>query len=358
MPKIVRFKSTDQHTGSLLQWLAGACSRYSPTAAFNVRLEMSDKIAIVGSGLIGQFWAMIFASGGFRVSIYDIDSKQVSRALELIREKLNRYEQQGCLRGTTSAAQQARLISGHTDLAECLEGAVYVQECVPESADLKTKVFQQLDPLLTDGMVAASSSSCLGPSQFAGSMTHRDWVVVAHPVNPPYFIPLVEIVPGPWTAPYVLDKTRTMMERVGQSPVTLKKEVPGFALNRIQYAIINECWNMYKDGILSAEDIDKVMKDGMGPRYAFIGPLETMHLNADGIVDYCRRYADGAYRVCQTMTPPPIQYDVPTAEKVQAALDRTIPLDKIPERRQWRDDRLAALATLKRQCDAKDKAEK
>nr|KAG5711006.1 hypothetical protein BaRGS_013740 [Batillaria attramentaria] len=148
------------------------------------------------------------------------------------------------------------------------------------------------------------------------------------------------------------------MEKVGQSPVTLKKEVPGFALNRIQYAIINECWNMYKDGILSSEDIDKVMKDGMGPRYAFIGPLETMHLNADGIVDYCKRYADGAYSVCQTMKPPPIQYDVPTAEKVQAEFASSIPVDKIPERRQWRDDRLAALATLKRQRDNKDKASK
>ncbi|KAK7107427.1 lambda-crystallin homolog [Littorina saxatilis] len=316
---------------------------------------MSEKVAIIGSGLIGQFWSMIFASGGYSVSIYDIDDKQVSKALTLIREKLHLYEQQGCLRGKSSAAEQAQLISGHTDLAECVEGACYLQECVPEVVDLKTKVFQQLDIMLTDTMVAASSSSCLGPSQFAGSMQHRDRVVVAHPVNPPYFIPLVEIVPGPWTAPDVLEKTRAIMEKVGQSPITLRKEVPGFALNRIQYAIINECWDMLKQGILSPEDIDKVMKDGLGPRYAFIGPLETMHLNADGIVDYCQRYADGAYKVCETLAPPPIQYDLDTAGKVLNEFKDTIPLDKIPDRRQWRDDRLAALATLKRQCDAKDK---
>ena len=77
-----------------------------------------------------------------------------------------------------------------------------------------------------------------------------------------------------------------------------------------------------------------------------------------GIVDYCQRYADGAYRVCQTMTPPPIQYDIPTAEKILNDFKTTIPLDKIAERRQWRDERLAALATLKRQCDAKDQAKK
>lgn len=316
---------------------------------------MPEKIAIVGSGLIGQFWAMIFASGGYQVSIYDIDAQQVSRALALIREKMQRYEQQGCLKGTTSASQQAELITGHTDLAECLEGACYLQECVPESVELKTKVFQQLDSMLTDTMVAASSSSCLGPSQFAGGMKHKDRVVVAHPVNPPYFLPLVEIVPGPWTSPDVLAKTRTIMEKVGQSPVTLKKEVPGFALNRIQYAVINECWSMLKEGILSPEDIETVMKDGLGPRYAFIGPLETMHLNADGIVDYCHRYADGAYRVGQTMAAPPVQYDIPTAEKVLQAFQSNIPKEQIPDRRHWRDDQLAALAKLKRENEAKDK---
>ncbi|PVD28443.1 hypothetical protein C0Q70_11031 [Pomacea canaliculata] len=274
---------------------------------------VSEKVAIIGSGVIGQYWAMIFASGGYHVSLYDIDQSQVSRSLTAVKERLERYEQQGCLRGQTSAAEQVVLISGHTNLTECLKDAIYVQECVPEVAELKTKVFEQMDEMLSDSIVAASSSSCLGPSMFAGGMKNRDRVVVAHPVNPPYFIPLVEIVPGPWTAPDVIQKTQSIMRKVGQSPVTLKSEVPGFALNRIQYSIINECWNMFKEGILSAEDIDVVMRDGLGPRYAFIGPLETMHLNADGIVDYCKRYADGAYKVGQTLTIPPVQYDVPTA---------------------------------------------
>ncbi|XP_076444567.1 lambda-crystallin-like [Babylonia areolata] len=317
---------------------------------------MPDKIAIVGSGLIGQFWAMIFASGDFQVGIYDIDEGQVSRALGLIREKLQRYEQRGCLRGSTSAAQQAELITGYTDLAKCLEGACYLQECVPESVELKTKVFQQLDSLISDSMVAASSSSCLGPSQFAGGMKHKDRVVVAHPVNPPYFLTLVEIVPSKWTSADVVARTRAIMEKVGQAPVTLSKEVPGFALNRIQYAVINECWAMLQEGILSPEDIEKVMKNGLGPRYAFIGPLETMHLNADGIVDYCKRYADGAFRVGKTMASPPVQYDTETAEKVQKAFQSSIPVEKLGERRQWRDDQLAALANLKRQNDAKDSA--
>ncbi|KAH9524974.1 Crystallin, lambda 1 [Bulinus truncatus] len=311
------------------------------------------KIAVIGSGLIGQSWAMIFASAGHNVKLYDIYSEQVSKALETIAANLKNYETQSCLRGSLTAEQQISLISGCTNLQKCLEGASYVQECVPESVDLKRQVFNQMDSYITDKMIVASSSSCLGVSQFAGDMTNKHHTLVAHPVNPPYFVPLVEIVPGPWTLQEVTDNTKTLMESVGQSPVTLSKEVPGFALNRIQYSIINECWNMYKDGLLSAADIDRVMVDGLGPRYAFIGPLETMHLNADGIVDYCKRYAQGAYNVSSTLSPPPIVYDIPTAEEVQKELKTVVPLDELLQRRQWRDRRLAALASLKKQLKEK-----
>ncbi|KAI8791880.1 lambda-crystallin homolog [Biomphalaria glabrata] len=311
------------------------------------------KIAIIGSGLIGQSWAMIFAGAGHKVTLYDIVSEQVSKALETIATNLKNYESQGCLRGQLTASRQVSLITGSSDLQECLNGASYVQECVPESVDLKRQVFNQMDMYITEDMIVASSSSCLGVSQFVGEMKNKHRTLVAHPVNPPYFVPLVEIVPGPWTLPEVSQQTRTLLESVGQAPVTLSKECPGFALNRIQYSIINECWCMYKDGLLSAADIDKLMVNGLGPRYAFIGPLETMHLNADGIVDYCKRYAQGAYNVSSTLTPPPIMYDIPTAENVQSELSSAVPLEQLLERRKWRDRHLAALASLKNQLKEK-----
>ncbi|XP_071113774.1 lambda-crystallin-like [Haliotis cracherodii] len=306
------------------------------------------KVAIVGSGLIGRIWSMIFTGAGYRVSIYDISPEQVKGALASIQESLARYEKQGNLRGKLSAAEQAQLVTGSSNLAECMLGARHVQECVPEDVNLKRKVFEQMDQHATDNMVLASSSSCIKSSDFAENLKHRENVLIAHPVNPPYFIPLVELIPAPWTSPEVTQRTRALLEEVGQSPVTLNKEVPGFALNRIQYAIINECWDMVKSGVLSPSDIDRVMYDGLGPRYAFIGPLETMHLNADGVVDYCHRYAAGAYKVCETFTPPPVLYDIPTAETVQQELSQTIPLEGLADRRRWRDERLASLAKLKR----------
>lgn len=151
-----------------------------------------------------------------------------------------------------------------------------------EKLELKADVFKQLDEVASDDIVLGSSTSCFLPSLFSQSLKHRSQVVVAHPVNPPYYIPLIEVVPAPWTSDEVVKRTRALLEDIGQKPVTLKKEVPGFSLNRIQYAILNECWRQIADGVMSVEDVDTVMSDGLGLRYAFMGPYETAHLNAKG----------------------------------------------------------------------------
>lgn len=317
--------------------------------------QNTKKISIVGSGLIGQNWSMIFAGAGYNVCLFDVDPAQLERAKSNISSTLQRYEKDGLMRGTGTAVEQSTRVSTSNSLEECLHSTFYVQECVPENLELKTKVFAQIDNVIGDDVIVASSSSCLVASSFTEKCNHRDHMLVAHPINPPYFIPLVEMVPAPWTKPEVMATTRTLMEEIGQSPVSLKRECPGFALNRLQYACINEAWNMYQSGLLSAEDIDKVCYDGLGPRYAFIGPLETMHLNADGIVDYCKRYAEGAVDVQnKTFKPIPTLYDVPTAEKIQAEYNTSMPLDKIQNKRQWRDNRLAALAKLKKEMGKND----
>lgn len=298
---------------------------------------------------------MIFAGSGYNVVMFDVDLGQLDRAKTIVTSTLQRYEKDGLIRGSGSAGDQINRISTTTSLEECLNGAFYVQECVPENLELKTKVFAQIDSIIGDDTIVASSSSCLVASSFTEKCQHRNNMLVAHPINPPYFVPLVEIVPSPWTRPEVVATTRYVMEEIGQSPVSLNRESPGFALNRLQYACINEAWNMYQSGLLSAEDIDRVCYDGLGPRYAFIGPLETMHLNADGIVDYCKRYADGAVNVQkQTFKQIPVLYDVDTAEKIQIEYAKSMPLDKIQEKRKWRDDRLAALAKLKKQMGKND----
>lgn len=319
-----------------------------------------QKIGIIGSGLIGKSWAMIFASVGYKVVMYDVDQAQVSRAIENIREELLEFEEAGTLRGELGAAAQAALVSGTSSLAECVEGAKYVQENVPEVLELKRKVWGEVDKLAGDNTILATSTSCIVPSKISDFMEHRSQFIVAHPCNPPYHTPMVELVPAPWTSQWVKDGIRQLMTEVGQGPVSLSRELPGFVLNRMQYTLLNECWRLIRDGVVTAQDLDVVMKDGMGMRYAFMGPMETIHLNAEGTQNYVDRYGETIYAVSQDLGPVPTGWkqdsaaDKAEVAAVEASLSSTIPPEELYKRRVWRDKRLAALAKLKRDMDKEE----
>ncbi|XP_037656535.1 lambda-crystallin homolog isoform X2 [Choloepus didactylus] len=263
-------------------------------------------------------------------------------------------EQSGSLKGLLSADEQLSLISGCSNLQEAVEGAVHIQECVPENLELKKKIFAQLDRIVDDQVILSSSSSCLLPSKLFDGLTHVKQCIVAHPVNPPYYIPLVELVPHPETDASTVDRTHALMKKVGQSPVRVLKEVDGFVLNRLQYAVISEAWRLVEEGIVSPSDLDLVMSDGLGMRYAFIGPLETMHLNAEGMLSYCDRYSEGIKRVLKTFGPIP-DFSGATVQKVNQAMCERVPDDPehLAARRKWRDKCLMQLAKLKSHMQSK-----
>lgn len=322
--------------------------------------SQDSHIGIIGSGLIGKSWAMIFASVGYKVVLYDVAADQVTRALANITSELAQFERDGTLRGTLAAADQAKLISGTASLTACVSGAKYIQECVPEDLELKRKVWAEIDELVGAETILATSTSCIVPSKISDFLTHKSQFIVAHPCNPPYHTPMVELVPAPWTSQETRTKARTLMLEVGQGPVSLSREVPGFVLNRMQYSLLNECWRLVRDGIVSAQDLDVVMKDGMGMRYAFMGPMETIHLNAEGTQNYCDRYGQTIYEVSSDLGPIPTGWkqetesDKAEVAALQAAMCDTVPVEELYRRRVWRDKRLAGLAKLKRDLDREE----
>lgn len=306
-----------------------------------------EKIGIFGSGLIGGSWAMIFASVGYQVKIYDIVPEQIDGALKRIDTELKRLETENLLRGTLTAEQQMKCITGTTDIKELVKDTTYIQECIPENLDLKKKVYAQLDAIIEDKTILASSTSTFLPSVLSADMKRKSQVVIAHPVNPPYYVPLIEVVPAPWTKPEIAQKTKELLLDVGQKPVLFTREIEGFAVNRIQYAILNEVWRLVDSGVLNVRDIDSVMSDGLGMRYAFLGPLETAHLNAEGMLNYCDRYNKSIYDVSQTFGETPRMIG-PVAAKIAKQLEEMTPLDKLAERRTWRDNCLTQLSQLKK----------
>ncbi|XP_056013885.1 lambda-crystallin-like [Ostrea edulis] len=226
------------------------------------------------------------------------------------------------------------------------------EECVHEELQLKREVHAKIDTFIKEDTIISSSASALVPSLISENLRHKKRFIVCHPTNPPFYAPLVEVIPAPWTDPEVVVKTKELLTEIGQVPVIVKKEIDGFVLNRIQYSIIGECWRLYEDGVMSVEDIDKVMSEELGRRYAFMGPLETAYLNADGMYSYGNRYAEMIYRV-QSSFGPPRKMDGPILEKIHNEIASRIPLDKLHERRKWRDVRLASLQKLKNGLDEK-----
>ncbi|CAL2029522.1 unnamed protein product [Caenorhabditis brenneri] len=257
------------------------------------------KIAIVGSGLVGSSWATIFASSGYQVQMYDISESQLRTALELVEKNLRKLDDHGLQRGTINADEALLHVSVTTSLEEALRNSIYVQESALEDVNFRIEFYKKLDSLVGPNTILASSTSTIPASKFTEGLVNKERCLIVHPVNPPLFLPLTELVPAPWTSQQTVDKAAEIMKSIKQQPVKLKKEVLGFAVNRLQFALLAETWRLVADDVIGVNDIDLVMSAGLGPRYAFNGPCETVHLNAFGVRDYFRRYGGGVTTVSE-----------------------------------------------------------
>jgi 3-hydroxyacyl-CoA dehydrogenase len=303
------------------------------------------QVAIVGAGLIGRAWAAIFARAGWNVRLTDPHEPTLRGAIELIGNELHALARHGLADDPAAAA--ARL-SVAPSLKAAVDGVEFVQENGPELVEQKISIFAELDRLAPPTAVLASSTSAITASRFTEALAGRSRCLVGHPVNPPHLVPLVELCGAPWTSQETIDRARQIYRDIGQVPVTVKREINGFVLNRLQGALLAEAFRLVGEGYISAEDLDHTVKDGLGLRWSFLGPLETIELNAPGgIADYCARYT-GFYKELAAMPAGPEVYQSPNADRVIAAWPHQPSPERIAKLTQRRNERLAALAAHKR----------
>jgi len=306
-----------------------------------------DTVAVVGSGIVGRSWAIIFARAGYKVKMYDALENAAASALPLIHALATDLHSAGLLRKCKSSSEVMHRISVVKTLEEALDNVFWAQECVPETLESKKKVFQEMEKYSSQDVILASSSSAIPPSLFTNDLPTRNRCMVAHPVNPPHLIPLVELVPSPYTDAEVVRKARQFMEEIGQSPIAVKRELEGFILNRIQGAVLNEAFKLVEDGYISAEDLDRTMKDGLGLRWSFMGPFETIDLNAPGgVADYVQRYGNNMHRLAKQQAHPR-KWEGEVVDQVTKERREILKVEDLPDRIKWRDTRLMALMTHK-----------
>eukprot|EP00007_Cunea_sp_BSH-02190019_P000976 CAMPEP_0174231712 /NCGR_PEP_ID=MMETSP0417-20130205/2173_1 /TAXON_ID=242541 /ORGANISM="Mayorella sp, Strain BSH-02190019" /LENGTH=490 /DNA_ID=CAMNT_0015309641 /DNA_START=119 /DNA_END=1591 /DNA_ORIENTATION=+ len=428
-------------------------------------------VCIVGAGLVGRGWAVVFSRAGLRVHCYESYGPALASAPALLRHTAQAYFADAVSvpiehadhqrrvaaavddlmsrvrffgpHGAVSSGSSSRVVGSDgatkdekvavevdekkdeeenedvSGLCAALCGCVYVQECVPERLELKQRVLALLgrlssspassssastesvsvlpdasqpwsqivlrsgrllclpvvassssnlvtadlvsDPTQSDTQSVAdptttttttqTSSSC-GSSGSPASSASSSWksrVLVAHPVNPPHVIPLVELLPGPETSPLSVLFARSLLRHVRQRPILLRKALPGFCLNRLQYALLREAFYLVEEGVVSPEDVDSAVCDGLGLRWCFMGPCETIDLNAPGgVQDYFDRYGDGLHSVASTAQAQR-RWTPDTEARIHQAMRTRHPLDSLPQRAQWRDRRLVALLKHKAQ---------
>ena len=249
------------------------------------------RVVCVGSGLVGQGWASLFALAGYQVTLVDVNQKILDSAIGRVEGQMRFLEEAGL---TKDAERASKLLSTTTSLGEAVGGADFVQESVFESYPAKKEVYGKMDEAADERVILSSSSSGLMMSEIQkAAKRHPERCIVSHPWNPSYLVPLVELSPGDHTSQETIKKTYELMEDIGKVPVVLKREVPGFIANRLSAALWREALNLVDSGVASVEDVDKAVVNGPGLRWAIMGPYLTYHLGGGkGGIEYLMRHID------------------------------------------------------------------
>lgn len=310
-----------------------------------------EKIAVIGCGLIGQGWAAVFAQAGFEVAMYDVSAEAADLALKAMEKRISDLAEFDLV-APSDASQILQRIKLAASLEEALDQAIYVQENGPEDVGIKNQITETLDAIAASDVPIGSSTSGISASRYCKDIEGRHRCLVVHPINPPHLHPAVEIVPTPWTDQNAISMVNDLMIKCGRETIVLSEEIDGFIVNRLQGALLEEAFKLVGNGIVSAEDLDKAICDGLGLRWSIMGPMQTIHLNAPGgVTDYVARYGS-MYRGFGIGSCEGVDWASVAKDKLAAEMAERTPVANIPEAQIARDRKLMALLRHKAQSRA------
>lgn len=302
---------------------------------------MTQRIAIVGCGLVGRSWAYMFARAGHLVRIHDPSAENLAIARAWLADEL-------------SAAEMASVEFCGT-LEEAVSQADYVQESVSERIEIKQDVFARIASAAPPHCIFASSTSALLPDAIYEGLESADRCLIAHPANPPHVLPIVELVAGSRTAAGVVDRAAELMSSLGQDVVRVKRAAPGFVLNRLQAALIEEALSLVEKGIADPDDVDRTIRSGLGLRWAFVGPFETMDLNSSGGFELYARTLGPALAASAPGGRDTSNWNGSAPETVAASRREILDVAQIPARQKWLVEKLKSLRALKNGAEITDR---
>ena len=301
-------------------------------------------IGVIGGGLIGASWAAIFSKSGFNVFVYD----PFSDVFDTYKSRVTSFlEELKSIDETINVEESLNRIRANVTIEDLCSNVEYIQESAPEILSVKQELFAKLDNLAPEEVVIGSSSSAMPISSITQNLKGQHRCIITHPANPPHLIPCVEICPGANTSEKTIEKTKEIFTASGASIVNVKKEIDGFILNRLQGALLNEAMRLYSDGYASSDEIDATIRDGLGLRWAFMGPFETIDLNAPGgIKDYISRYGPIFVEMAKNQTKIP-DWSEEAGEKLELERRKLLGHDELEGRAKKRNQLLKSLRKVK-----------
>lgn len=270
-----------------------------------MKFEDVRNVAMIGSGTMGAGMSWCFAQAGYNVKLYDVSPQQLERACSRIQAIQKLFVQEELASAQAAQAARERIVTT-TRLEESLVGVQYVLEAAPERLELKQQLFSQFEACCPDDAILATNTSGLRITDIASVCRHPERVGGMHWANPAEIVPLVEVIRGEQTSDNTIDVIYRVTEKLGKMPVVVNKDIPGFVSNRLQYAVLREALYLVESGVVSAPDVDRTLKCGVGFRYPWLGPLETADLGGLDVFHGISRYL---FKELSNMTTPTPFFD-------------------------------------------------